>query len=377
MNDTHPTQVHIHLDRLTHNLRLLQSQAGNASIWPVIKANAYGHGIDIIARHLFELGYDTLCVAHVEEAAALIEAGIRAHFVLLSPPLAEQSQAIVNLGCQAGVCTLECIEAIAREAKQQRRRAALHLMVDTGMGRDGILPEQVPAFLQRCSALPSLEVRGLMTHFPCADQTDKSFSLQQIASFRHLAESTAGHGIEFRHMANSAAIFDLPSSRFDAVRPGIAIYGLPPSATMLNPRVNELQPILEWKTRIAFLKEVPANTGLSYGHSFHTKRPSLIATVPVGYGDGLSRRLSDNLDLLVRGQRCPQVGRISMDQSLIDVTALRGRVRLGDEVVIIGQQGEQALSADELAQKLGTINYEVVTRIAERVPRKLIRVAEE
>lgn len=345
-------------------------------MWPVIKANAYGHGIDIIARHLFQLGYDTLCVAHVEEAQALIEAGIQANFVLLSPSLAEQSHAIVNLGCQAGVCTLESVEAIAREAKQQARRAVVHLMVDTGMGRDGLLPEQVPAFLRRCSALPNLRVQGLMTHFPCADQTDKRFSLRQIACFRHLAESIAGHGIEFRHMANSAAIFNLPGSCFDAVRPGIAIYGLQPSATILNPRMSELQPILEWKTRITFLKEVPTNTGLSYGHSFYTKRPSLIATVPVGYGDGLSRRLSDNLDLLVRGQRCPQVGRISMDQSLIDVTALRGRVELGDEAVIIGQQGEQELSADELAIKLDTINYEVVTRIAERVPRKLIRLVE-
>jgi alanine racemase len=171
-------------------------------------------------------------------------------------------------------------------------------------------------------------------------------------------------------MANSAAIFDLPGARFDAVRPGIAIYGLAPSSEILNPRVSELKPVLEWKSRITFLKEVPAGTGLSYGHIFHTQQPSLIATIPVGYGDGLSRSLSNNFEVLVRGRRCQQVGHITMDQSLVDVTALRGQVELGDEVVLIGQQQQERVTADELAGKLGTINYEIVTGIAQRVTRE-------
>jgi alanine racemase len=156
------------------------------------------------------------------------------------------------------------------------------------------------------------------------------------------------------------------------VRPGIALYGLQPSREIINPRVSELRPVLEWKTRISFLKEVPAGIGLSYGHTFHTATPSLIATIPVGYGDGLSRRLSNNLQLLVRGVRCPQVGRVTMDQSLVDVTALRGGVQLGDEVVIIGRQGDEEITADEMAEKLGTISYEIVTGITERVPRMMI-----
>ena len=170
-------------------------------------------------------------------------------------------------------------------------------------------------------------------------------------------------------MANSAAVFDLPESHFDAVRPGIAIYGLRPSAEIQNRRARDLEPVLEWKTRITFLKEVPAGFGLSYGHAFHTQRPSLIATVPVGYADGLRRSLSNNLEVLVRGMRCPQVGRITMDMSLIDVTALRGEVALGDEVVLIGRQGTEDLTADQMAAKLGTINYEVVSAISHRVPR--------
>jgi alanine racemase len=154
-------------------------------------------------------------------------------------------------------------------------------------------------------------------------------------------------------------------------RPGIAVYGLRPSAAVHNPRVEDLEPVLEWKTRITFLKEVPAGVGLSYGHAFHTARPSLIATLPVGYADGLRRSLSNQLDVLVHGVRCPQVGRITMDMSLVDVTALRGRVDLGDEAVLIGRQGSEEVTADEIAAKLGTINYEVVSAIAHRVPRVL------
>ena len=173
-------------------------------------------------------------------------------------------------------------------------------------------------------------------------------------------------------MANSAAILDLPDACFDAVRPGIALYGLSPSSEISSPHALDLEPVLEWKTRITFLKEVQAGTGLSYGHAFHAVRPSLIATLPVGYGDGLSRGLSNKADMLVGGLRCPQVGRITMDQTLVDVTALRGLVSLGDEVVIIGRQGEEEVTADEMAGLLGTINYEIVTAISRRVPRMVV-----
>jgi alanine racemase len=208
-----------------------------------------------------------------------------------------------------------------------------------------------------------------MSHFPRADEADKSFSRAQIETFRRVCAATRDAGIEVRHLANSAGIFDLPESHFDAARPGIAIYGLAPSKSIANPRVAELEPVLEWRTRITFLKEVPSGTGLSYGHTFHTQRPSLVATLPVGYGDGLHRGLSNRMQVLVRGVRCPQVGTITMDQTLVDVTALRGDIELGDEVVLIGRQGDQIASADALAEALGTIHYEVVTAIARRVPR--------
>ena len=211
-----------------------------------------------------------------------------------------------------------------------------------------------------------------MSHFPRADEADKSYSLAQLERFRQVAERARRLGVEVIHMANSAGLLDLPESRFDAVRPGIALYGLPPSAEMASPRVKELQPVLEWASRITYLKEVPAGTGLSYGHTFHTGRPSLIATIPAGYGDGLSRRLSNNLQVLVGGVRCPLVGRVTMDMSLIDVTALRGHVALGDEVVLIGGRGDAVVTADEMAERIGTINYEVVTCLGTRVPRVVV-----
>lgn len=366
------TRAYIHLDRLTHNLRLLQELAGGRPLWPAVKANAYGHGMLVVARHLVALGCDTLCVAHVSEAEVLVEAGVDARLLLFSATLPEHSEAIVRLGCEPAVCTLEFVEALAHDAQRRGRTVSVHLMVDTGMGRIGIRPQDAPAFLERCAALSTIRVRGLMTHFPRADEADKTQSVQQIADFRHCMEATRRFGIEVRHMANSAAIFDLPDAYCDAVRAGISIYGLPPSREIINPRVSELRPVLEWKTKISFLKEVPAGTGLSYGHTFHTARPSLIATVPVGYGDGLSRRLSNNLELLVGGVCCPQVGRVTMDQSLIDVTTLRGRVKLGDEAVIIGRQGDAEITAEELAEKLGTISYEITTGIAERVLRVAI-----
>ena len=365
----HLTRACIHLDRLEHNMQLLQELAGGRPLWPAIKANAYGHGMEIIARHLVSRGHDTLCVAHVTEALELVEAGVAARLLLLSATLPEHCEAIVACGCEPVVCTLEMVSALARAAERAGKEVGVQLMVDTGMGRIGIRPGEVKDFLERCSAYTGLRVRGLMSHFPCADEVDKTLSRAGMAQFQGVIDAGRDRGIEVCHMANSAAIFDLPDAGYDAVRPGIAIYGLRPSPDIVNPRVAELRPVLEWKTRVTFLKEVSAGTGLSYGHRYHTHRASLIATLPVGYGDGLSRSLSNNLDVLLHGIRCPQVGCITMDQSLVDVTELRGRVAPGDEAVLIGRQGDEEVTTDELAARLGTINYEIVTRIAQRVPR--------
>jgi len=362
------TQAFIHLDHLTHNLRLLQKQAGGTQVWPVLKANAYGHDAAMVAAHLARLGCHTLCVADVEEAIALIDGGSRATFIILSATLPQHCEAMVVYDCQPVVCTLEMVEALAAVGKKFGKRVSVHVKVDTGMGRLGIPPDMLATFLDHCRNFPEIQVRGLMSHFPRADEADQSYSIAQLARFRRVVELTKHFGIKTYHMANSAAIFALADSHFDAVRPGIALYGLQPAA-IAHGAASELKPVLELKSQVIFLKEVAAGVGLSYGHAFHTQRPSLIATLPIGYGDGLSRNLSGRVEVLLRGVRCPQVGRVTMDMSLIDVTALRGQIELGDEAVIIGRQGTEEISADELASKLGTINYEIVTGISHRVPR--------
>lgn len=369
----HPTRATLHLDRLAHNLRLLRELAGGRPVWPAVKANAYGHGALEVARELVAQGCDTLCVAHASEARELVESGVRARFLLMSAALPDACEAIVAHGFEPALCTRETALALARTAERAGRRVDVHVKVDTGMCRVGIRPEEVPAFLALLRELPALRVRGLMSHFPRADEADKRFSREQIAAFAKLRDAMQGSERLIHHMANSAALFDLPESRFDAVRIGIALYGLAPSAEIANPRVRELQPVLEWTTRITFLKEVAAGTGLSYGHAFVASRASLVATVPVGYGDGVRRNLSNQLEVLVGGVRCPQVGRITMDQMLVDVSALRGRVALGDPVVLLGRQGEQEIGADEWAHRLGTIAYEVATALAPRVPRVPVR----
>jgi alanine racemase len=366
------TKAVIHLDHLTHNFRLLQRQAGKSQVWPVLKANGYGHDAKMVTAHLLRQGCQTLCVADVEEASALADAGLRAQYIILSATLPPHSEALVAYDCEPVVCTLEMVEALAAAAKKSGKRLPVHVKVDTGMGRVGIRPGEVVTFIDRCRNFTELEVRGVMSHFPRADESDQSYSIAQLARFRRIVEMTQGYGIKTYHMANSAAVFAYPDSHFDAVRCGIALYGLRPSVTFAHPAARELKPVLELKTRIIFIKEVAARVGLSYGHAFHTRRPSLIATLPIGYGDGLSRNLSGRIDVLVRGVRCPQVGRITMDMSLIDVTALRGQVELGDEAVLIGRQGTNQITADELASKLGTINYEIVTAISHRVPREAV-----
>jgi len=364
----HLTQAYIHLDNLTHNMALLKRLVRTRSLWPAIKANAYGHGSEIIARHLITLGYSTLCVAHVSEALELVEKGLEARFIILSPTLPENSEYFAQHGFEPVVCTLEQVQGLAA-AQKAGKQIAVHLKVDTGMGRVGIRPDQVRDFLERCTKFPEVFVKGIMSHFPPASEEDKSFSSSQIDRFQQVKETSKEYGIKVYSLANSAAIFDLPNAYLDAARPGISIYGLKPSPTIVNPLVHKLKPVLELKTRIVFLKEVPAGTGLSYGHIFHTDKPSLIGSIPLGYGDGVSRLLSNKLELLIHNIRCPQVGQICMDQCLVDLTELRGIVKLGDEVVIIGKQGSKEITADDLAKKIGTINYEIVTNIAYRVPR--------
>ena len=274
------TRVTINLTRLDQNMNLLQELAGDRTLWPAIKANAYGHGGVHIARRLLSRGFSTLCVAHAAEALDLIAAGVGARFVILSPDLGDTAEDAALNGLEPVVATVRQLKALSAAAVKHEREIRVHLKIDTGMGRVGFLPGEAAETLQAAFDYPGIRPVSVMSHFPRADEEDKEYSKNQLELFRRLAGQLRAMGIEQFHLANSAAIFDLPDARFDICRPGIAIYGLRPSETIQNPRVSELQPVLEWVTAITQLKKVPAGTGLSYGHTFVTSRESLIASVP-------------------------------------------------------------------------------------------------
>jgi alanine racemase len=268
-----------------------------------------------------------------------------------------------------GVFDLDVARALSQAASAAQREAAIHVKVDTGMGRLGMLPDEAVPFLHSVSQWPALRIEGLYSHFATADSSDESFARLQLQRFQQVVERVTAAGLRppLVHMANSAALLRFPDARFDMVRPGIACYGLSPSNE--TPLPSDLLPALSFFTRVAQVKLLPPGTALSYGGTFVTSRPSRIATLPVGYADGF-RRSPPWRCVLVRGQRALVVGRVCMDYTLIDVTDIEG-VRSGDIVVLIGSQGDGGITADEVAEWLGTINYEVVSAILPRVPREV------
>ncbi|MCK4326497.1 alanine racemase, partial [bacterium] len=279
----------------------------------------------------------------------------------------------------ATVCTEEFADALAKKAEKKKTRAKVHIKVDTGMGRIGVYFKEAVKFIRKVARLKYLDIEGLYTHFPSAEEKDKTFSLAQIQHFKETIAQLERQGINIslRHMANSAAILDLAESYFNLVRPGLILYGIYPSDEVS--RSLELKPVLTLKTRIVFLKKVPRGRTISYGRTYTTKRETTIATLPIGYADGYSRRLSNKAEVLIEGKRAPVVGRICMDQTMVDVGHIP-HAKVGQEVVLIGRQapsdskhltgqGEGRISVEEIAKRIGTIPHEVVSRLGKRIYR--------
>ena len=373
----------IDLAAYAHNIRALRqiTQAG-ARLMAVVKANGYGHGAVEISRVALASGAELLGVARLDEAIELRQAGIAAPILIFGATLPEETDLLLDHHLTQAVFSPAMAAALGEQALRSGKVLPVHVKVDTGMGRLGIVanhettsptdfdPDQKRLDeVETIFRLPGLEVAGLFTHFATADSADKAYAELQLERFQRLTDALRGRGIEvpFNHVANSAALIDMPNSHCDLVRPGIATYGLYPSAEVSRDRL-ELRPVLQWKTRVIHLKQVPAGFGVSYGITYRTPTPTTLATVAVGYADGLSRSLSSRGQMLVGGRRVPIVGRVCMDLTLLDVGAVSD-IAVGDEAVIIGRQGDQELTADEMASLLDTINYEVVTSIAARVPR--------
>ncbi len=362
------TWAEVSLPAYRANLRAIQAFVGpRVQVFAVVKANAYGHGLVPMAQAALQAGAQRLVVHRLDEALQLRAAGIQAPILILGYVPLAAARLVAEHRLTPTVITLEFLEALAAHTPADTV-SQVHINVDTGMGRYGLLPDEVVPFLRAAASIPRVRVEGIYTHFATADEPDRTYMLQQWRVFQGVLAAAEAAGLRppVRHACNSAATFALPEAHLDAVRPGIATYGLRPSLDW-DPPIR-LQPALTWKARIARVRTLPAGHGIGYGRTYVTTWPTTVALVPVGYGDGYHRILSNRGQVLVRGQRAPVLGRVSMDQIVVDVSHIPN-VALEDEVVLLGRQGDEVIAAEELAAWAQTINYEVVTAILPRVPR--------
>ncbi len=359
-----PTRAEIDLGALKENVRGLKNHIGEKTeLLAVVKANAYGHGAPAVARAALEAGAGRLGVACPDEGVELRSAGIQAPVLVLGYTSPAEAPKAVLHGLTPTVNSLEHAKAVACASQEFGRVTPVHLKVETGMNRFGLDRAGVLALARAIEKMPSLRLEGAYTHFASADEADKSFTWRQFEEFMAVAGDL---DISMRHVANSAAILDLPETHLDLVRAGIALYGLYPSAAVS--RSVHLRPVLSLKSQVARVKELSECETVSYGRTWSAPCPCRIALVPCGYADGLPRLLSNRGSVVVHGHRVPIVGRICMDLSMTDVTGIEG-VQEGDEVVVLGVQGQEAITAEELACHAGTISYEILCGVSRRVPR--------
>ncbi len=367
------TWAEIDLDAIASNVQGFKRCVGpDVRLIGVVKANAYGHGAIPVAKAMLEAGADMLAVHRSLEGAELRTAGIQCPILVMGYTPLDGVDLVVKCGLTPSLMTVEFARALSSRALAEGLQVPVHIKVDSGMSRYGIFPDEVIEFLRVIYSLQGIVVEGLFTHFATADELELTYVRQQLKIFSQVVETTrqAGFHIPIVHAANSAAALVLPEAHFNAVRPGIGLYGLQPSGSWSSP--IELQPALSLKSRVCRVRMLPAGAGVSYGRTFVTSKPTLAALVPVGYGDGYHRCLSNQGYVLIRGKRVPIIGRVCMDQFVVDVSTVPD-VQLEDEVVVIGAQGGEQIRAEEIARLAGTINYEVTTSLLPRVPRFYLR----
>jgi alanine racemase len=372
MRPERPTWVEIDLSAIANNTRQIKEIVGpDVRILASLKADAYGHGAVKVARTVLHNGASMIGVATVSEATPLRNAGVNAPILVFGYVPPWQMREAVHLDLTVTLYSIEAAQALSRAALALERHVKVHVKIDTGMGRLGVRAEQIEEVLTLLRAvrlLPHIDIEGIFTHFAMADTDDQTHVRMQLARFQQLLRVLHEQGMRppLVHAANSAALLSLPEARFDMVRPGIALYGLDPSTDVLLP--EGFRPALSFKTQVAHVKTVPAGECISYGCQYITQRPTRVATLPVGYADGFRRAPYNWGTVLLHGQEAPILGRVCMDQCMIDVTHIP-QTRTGDEVILIGRQGSATMSAEQVAERLGTSNYEVVSAILARVPR--------
>jgi alanine racemase len=360
-----PTWAEIDISSLKFNFLQLRRIIGRGvGVLSIVKADAYGHGAVPISRALIESGSDMLGVATVEEALQLRESGISAPIVLLGGIQPEEAEIVVKNDLIPSLFSLSSARAISRYSEKIGKKVKYHLKVDTGMNRLGVGIDEICDFLSSLLGFKSLEMDGVFTHFAGADSESKEFTLKQMSLFKNILSLVNGAGFypKYIHLANSAGIQRFPESHMNLVRPGIMLYGSGKMGDL------ELKPVMRLKTRVIQVKRLSTGTPVSYGGTFITKRPTVIATIPIGYGDGYMRRLSNRAWVSIRGFTAPVVGTVCMDLTMIDVTEVAG-VKVGDEVVLFG---DEKVSVEDVARWADTISYEVLSIIGKRVPRVYI-----
>jgi alanine racemase len=372
MSSTHPGRpsvCYIDHEALRWNFRQIRSLIGSrVKILSMVKANGYGHGAPAVARTLAAEGSDAFGVAIIEEAIELRRHGITAPILVLTGAYLDQLDLFLEHDLMPVVHDGDALQRLDAAVARLGGTLEVHLKIDTGMGRIGFPAAECDSWLPQIQKLKALKVEGVFSHFSHAESVEGQYTRKQLEIFHHLVKRLAAVGIApaLIHLANSAATITLPEAYFNMVRPGLMLYGVYPSSEMAT-RIS-LRPVLSWKTRILQLKKVPSNTSISYGQTFITKRDSLIATLPIGYADGYSRLLSNRGQALVGGKRAPVAGRVCMDLTMLDVTDI-AKIQQGDEVVLLGTQENETISADEMAAWANTISYEILTSIGARIPR--------
>ena len=365
------TYARIHLDNIRSNIESIRQAVGpQRKILIAVKANAYGHGAVEVSRLAERAGVDWLGVATVPEGQQLRQAGIRLPILKFSPAFPEEMEAAMRSDLTLTVCEQANIDALEQVCRAVNHKASMHLKVDTGMGRIGVTPTEAPALAAHIERdCPHLRLEGIFTHLPVSDAADPTYTRTQIERFKAVVDDihkAIGRRVSLVHCANSGAVLGHAPGWLDMVRPGIMIYGFYPDPG--TPRTIPLKPGLSFLTRVSFLKKVSAGTSIGYGRTWTAPRDTWIATIPAGYADGFNRLFSNRGRVLINGRSYPVVGRVCMDQSMVDLGPSTD-VRVGDEVVLIGKSGDEEITCDEWAQVLKTITYEVTCQINARVER--------
>lgn len=375
MGKTSSSRAVVDLDAYAHNLGVVRRFIGSQpEIVAVIKANGYGHGAPEIARKALACGIATFAVATADEAIALREQGIDSRILVIVPPCAENLAAAAEHRLTFILSDVRAAESLGAIASRRNRVQPVHCMIDTGFGRQGFPLESAVQDLQYLTRISHIDIEGICTHFPVADKSEDTFTYNQIKAFKQLLKQLDRNGIPYEraHAANSAAVVNYPASAFDLVRPGLMTYGIWPVEQ--PPQEPLLRQVLRWETRVVQVKTLEPGSSVGYGRTYTTESRMRAAVLPVGYADGYKHSLSNKADVLIRGVRCPVRGSVCMDQMVVDVSGLE-QVEAGDVATLLGADGGERITAEELARHGNTIPYEIVTGISARVPREYLNPA--